>query len=332
MKTASDEYGTNGKKAEKGIALIIVLWVMMILMTAVLSLSLMIRAEMQGTLTYKDQMEKQFIAEAGVERGITEMIYRRVNAGQSAIMEGREAWKTDGTLYSDQLEQGTYTLRICDESGKISLNGLNDASSPILKNLLVNLGTSPTDADKIVDSILDWKDADDLHRLNGVEKDYYLALPHPYEPRNADFESLEELLLVRGITPLVLFGNSSRKGLFNFITLFNGTNRINLNAAPREILAALPGMDAALADQVIEVRDASTIENPQQILDKLGSAASLVLPYVGGQTGKTMTCTIEATGYTASNQEGYPVKATVMLEDVSNYRLLHYENPSESYQ
>ena len=50
---------------------------------------------------------------------------------------------------------------------------LTDANGIILNNLLVNLGIPGEDANTIVDSILDWKDADDLHRLHGAEDTYY---------------------------------------------------------------------------------------------------------------------------------------------------------------
>ena len=102
-------------------------------------------------------------------------------------------------------------VRIFNESGKISLNGLTDASGIMVNNLLVNLGSPPEEANRIVDSILDWKDEDDLHRLNGAESDYYQSLPHPYKARNADFESLEELLLVKGVTPDILYRTDARK-------------------------------------------------------------------------------------------------------------------------
>ncbi len=104
-------------------------------------------------------------------------------------------------------------------SGKISLNALTDISGIILKNLLVNQGVSPEDADTIVDSILDWKDADDLHRLHGAESDYYLSLPNPYKAGDVPFETLEVLALVKGVTPEILYGTEKKRGIIHFLTL-----------------------------------------------------------------------------------------------------------------
>ena len=53
---------------------------------------------------------------------------------------------------------------------------------------------------------MDWRDKDNLHRLNGAEDDYYLSLPQPYKCKNGDFTSIEELLLVRGVTPEIFYG------------------------------------------------------------------------------------------------------------------------------
>jgi general secretion pathway protein K len=69
--------------------------------------------------------------------------------------------------------------------------------------------------DIIVDSILDWRDNDDLRRLHGAEDEYYQSLPDPYRAKNDDFESVEELLLVKGITPEIFHG-----GLKNIVTVY----------------------------------------------------------------------------------------------------------------
>jgi DNA uptake protein ComE-like DNA-binding protein len=64
----------------------------------------------------------------------------------------------------------------------------------------------PNMTDEISDAILDWLDADDTPRANGAELDYYGSLSPAYAPRNGPIQSIEELLLVRGVTPQLLFG------------------------------------------------------------------------------------------------------------------------------
>ena len=90
-----------------------------------------------------------------------------------------------------------------NESGKVNLNR---ASEPLLKMMLNNFEIEDADKNIIVDSIMDWRDKDNLHRLNGAEDDYYLSLPQPYKCKNGDFTSIDELLLVRGVTPEIFYG------------------------------------------------------------------------------------------------------------------------------
>jgi type II secretory pathway component PulK len=67
---------------------------------------------------------------------------------------------------------------------------------------------------QIADSILDWLDEDSDPRPNGSELEYYSVLPTPYAPKNGPIDSVEELLLVRGVTPDLLFGiDSNRNGV-----------------------------------------------------------------------------------------------------------------------
>ncbi|MCE5263983.1 MAG: general secretion pathway protein GspK [Deltaproteobacteria bacterium] len=315
---------------QRGIALLIVLWVMTILTVMAFSFSLLTRAEGYGTLTFKEGLEKKLLAEGGIERGITEIFYRAVNRNQALTLEGREPWRLDGTAYSVDMGTGGCAVRVIDESGKVALNGLTDSSGIVLRNLLIRQGVSSEDADIIVDSILDWKDADDLHHLNGAENDYYQSLPRPYKARNADFETLEELILVRGMTPEILYGTGKTKGIIHFLTAYGKTARINVNSAPRDILAALPGMDPEMADRLIEFRRSAEIQGEGDISGLLGPAYPQMAPYVNfGFGGLPGVFSVEATGYKDSPKRGYSILATVAIDAPRQYRYVYYKNPAE---
>jgi general secretion pathway protein K len=321
------------KSSQKGIALLIVLWVMMILMVTVFSFSVMTRAETYGTLSFKEGTEKKFLAEAGIERGIMEMIYRSVNQNQTVTLVGKEVWKLDGTAHTVDTGGSGYFVRVVDESGKISLNSLTDTSGIILKNLLINQGVSPENADIIVDSIQDWKDADDLHRLHGAESDYYLSLPNPYKAGNAPFETLEMLILVKGVTPEILYGTDKKKGIIHFLTLYSTMSQININAAPKEILAALPGMTADMADRIVELRASSEIRGIEDIKDIIGSSYTQTAPHVSFAPGSASRAyTVEATGYKGNQKKGYSILATVTFDSLQQYRYVYYKCPVETVQ
>ncbi|MEW6586848.1 MAG: hypothetical protein AB1442_14730, partial [Nitrospirota bacterium] len=262
--------------SEKGIALLIVLWVLTILMVIVFSFSFAARTETLSTMSYKSGVEKKFLAEAAIERGIMEFFYRSVYKAQTVEMEGREVWKTDGAAHTVQLGQGYYTVRITDEAGKVDIN---TASEVVLKNLFINAGIGEEDADIIVDSIMDWKDPDDLHRLHGAESDYYRSLPNPYDAKNAEFTTVEELMMVKGITPQLLFGSSGKKGLIEFLTVHAKKARINVKSAPKEVLLAVPGMTPEAADAIIELRSTKELTLPD-VIGILGSNAADASRYI----------------------------------------------------
>jgi general secretion pathway protein K len=321
------------EKSQKGIALLIVLWVMAILMVTVFSFSLMSRAETYGTLAFKETEEKKYLAEAGIERGIMEIINMSVNRNQSLTLVGKELWKADGTAYTTDTGGGGYIVRITDESGKIWLNGLTEENSIVLKNILISQGTSPENADSVVDSILDWKDTDDLHRLNGVESDYYMSLPNPYKAKNANFDTLEELILVKWITPEILYGSDKTKGIIRYLTLYGNTAKININAAPREILASIPGMTAEMVDQIIALRTSAEISSEEDVKNIVGANYSLMVPYISfGSTNSQGIYTVEATGYKGSPQKGYSILATITFESRQKYRYLYYKMPTRITQ
>jgi general secretion pathway protein K len=316
----------GGVASQEGIALLLVLWVLTILMVIVLSFSFMARTETYSTLSFKEGIEKKFLAEAGIERGIMELFYRNVYKNQPLVLEGREVWKTDGTSYKAQTGDGYYTVKIIDESGKVDINTVSDV---VLKNLLISSGVQEEEIDTIVDSIMDWKDPDDFHRLHGVESDYYMSLQNPYKAKNANFDTLEELLLVKGMTSEILYGNSEKKGIINFLTVNSKINRININAAPKEVLMAVPGMTPEFADMIIDYRGTKEITNIQEI-GIPAETSNLMAPYIS-ITGSN-TFTIEAVGYKGSGKGGYAIRATVTISGNNKYTYVYYKSPTSIKQ
>jgi general secretion pathway protein K len=317
---------TNTIASQKGIALLMILWVLTILMVIAMSFSSMTRTETYSTLSFKEGAEKKFIAEAGIERAIMELFYRIQNIDMTAILEGSEVWKIDGTSYNGQIGDGNYSVSITDESGKVDINVITDANSDILRNLLKNLGIPDDDANIIVDSILDWKDPDDLVHLNGAESDYYMSLPNPYKAKNANFDTLEELIMVRGITNDILYGKEGQKGIIDFLTINSGKSQININAAPKEVLMAIPGMTPEIADAIINFRQNKEIKTMADIQDILGANFNLMANYI--TTAGSNIYTIDSIGYKENRKAGFGIRASVIIEGNDKYHYIYYKSPA----
>lgn len=129
------------------------------------------------------------------------------------------------------------SYKIADEESKLNIN---TASKEILERLE---GFSP----EIASSVIDWRDPDSSSLPGGAEDPYYEGLsPEPYECKDANFEALEELLLVKDMTKELF--SSAR----DTITIF-GDGRININTAYKNVLSAI-GMSSGLIDSIILFR------------------------------------------------------------------------------
>src|SRR5262249_3431775 len=142
---------------------------------------------------------------------------------------------------------GTFSYRITDEEARLNLN----TSPPDrIDHLLQGLGLTKMERDTISDSLQDWRDANDEHRLNGAESDdYYLKLPVPYRAHNATLESVTELLQIKGVTPEMYYGREGVRGLADLVTV-KTPGQININTASPEVLRAQGLSDAEIIDVV----------------------------------------------------------------------------------
>ncbi len=281
------------------------------------------------TYNFRESVEKRMLAEAGVERAIMEIAYRNFfrNQVNAPTSDELKAWRPDGTPYTGAMARGYYTVRAVNESGKIALNGITDQTAVVLRNLLLRLDCTQEQADVIVDSILDWRDGDDLHRLNGAESDYYLSLPVPYRAKNGDFDTLEELLLVKGITQDLLYGKGERKGLAGFVSVHSKQRGVSLLFAPKEILLSIPGMTDTATERIMTSREAMTDQSVLDFRAILGDLATAVGPYLSSADETTFTIT--SSGHIGTEKGGYTIAATVVIDRSGKHWYLYYKSPAE---
>jgi hypothetical protein len=131
---------------------------------------------------------------------------------------------------------------------------------------------------------------------------------------------------VRGITPEILYGNGERKGIINFLTVHAKSNRVNINAAPKEVLMAIPGMSSEFADSIIDIRSTKEILNVQE-LGITGENYAIVMPYVA--TTGSNAYAIEAIGSREKEEGVYAIRATVVISGLSKYTYVYYKSPAE---
>jgi len=297
---------------EKGIALLLVLWVLILLMTVIVSFSYLARTELEAGYQFNKRLKEEMLLEGAINQAIIEIIYALGNP------DSEDAWELNGITQDYGTEEDGITITIRPEASKVDLNRSSDV---ILKGILSSLGVDAETSDIIVDSILDWRDRDDLHRLNGAENDYYQSLEKPYNCKNADFDSIYELLLVRGVTRDLFYGRKGNPGLRDFLTVHSTSGKIDVNTASREVLLALPGMDQTMADEIIRRREERPFANLAELKDIIGEIYAGVSPYIS--IGRTSTYEITA----RMKKTGYGITVTV---DVAghDYHIRYWQKPA----
>jgi type II secretory pathway component PulK len=101
-----------------------------------------------------------------------------------------------------------YCFGLVDEAAKLNTNGCGNATTATFVNMLMNL---PNMTNDIAASIVNWRSPATSGVSGGAESDYYLSLPNPYNCKNSPFETVEELLLVEGVTPQLLYGDDTNR-------------------------------------------------------------------------------------------------------------------------
>lgn len=213
------------RRSRRGFILILVLVVIAALSLAALGYSEWMLTEREAVELAGRQIQARALAESGVE------LARALLSSDAETLETLGGWYNNPSCFrgamvlasDDDRGRGRVTLPAPDaetgdarfglenESAKLNLNVLvawDKASENAGRQLLMSL---PDMTEEIADAILDWLDSDGEPREYGAEAEYYSGLSPSYAPRNGPISTLEELLLVRGVTPQLLFGSDAQR-------------------------------------------------------------------------------------------------------------------------
>jgi general secretion pathway protein K len=224
-----------------------------------------------------------------------------------------ESWAEQ---YSFPFEGGQVVGQLADLQGRFNLNNLvtingarrTGGNEPdLIKEQfrrLVRIATAElerdqqVDPDAVVESVIDWLDADQLADLGGAEDGFYTTLDPPYRAANFWFTSVSELQAVNGITPDAFRALS---GLVSALPPSQAARPINVNTAPQAVLRSLSDevTDAQLADWV-ERQQSQPFEQLQPDFFGEGSGAldATQFPPLGIQSGFFQLTVIVSIGTT----------------------------------
>ncbi len=283
---AAHVHGRN-RDSRRGVALMLTLLVIVLLSALIVDFSY--DTQVEGTLAAvkSDQFQAYLAAKSAIANALALLQEDLLDAQMNGTPESdgpMDVW-AQGVPVAP-LNDAQMRAVIADECGKINLNALIrydsngtplenrfliDALREFFRYRLAGSNLDPTDA------ILDWLDSgdDDEERPEGAERSYYEGLEPPYTCKNGPMDSIEELLLIKGITPEVYFGvpqenkKETQRPLSEYLTVHGDwLGRVNINTAPVEIIAAFI---AACEHQPITE---TTIQRAQAIVDNLAAEPS----------------------------------------------------------
>jgi len=285
------------RRGAGGSALILVLWLMAILTLLLYAFLAEMQVEYALAGGFASEKRAEQLAWSAIDLACARLINETTPQHKLD-----DLWSHDPTdSFEVPLGEGAITLvhPVYDEGNVAMRWGLEDEASKIninyaTKEILLKL---PRVTEEIADSIIDWRDQDSNAGPNGAETSYYQTLTPPYTCKNQPFETVEELLLVRGVTAEILYGedmnlngclepneNDGDKtlprdngdgrldpGLYAFVTTVSsdtnqtneGKQRVNINTAMDQQLQQA-GFTAAEASSINMYRLTTMRSNPQQ--------------------------------------------------------------------
>jgi general secretion pathway protein K len=331
-----------GTLNSRGVALLMVLWVITILSVVVLEFCFAMRTEVNITRNYQEQLQLYAVAQGSVQRAIAELVLKhdpRIQQMRKAAQEGEipaesKEWITDGREYLMTFEGAEAVVRVMGEAGKVNLNRVSDAS---LRKIMNALGLEGETRDMVVDSILDWRDPDDFTRVNGAENEYYQSLKEPYDCKNGPFDSVEELLLVRGVTPELYYGKKKKEGdgdqeervaLKDIFSIYASGEQIDINSASLPVLRVVLGLPTEVCRLLIKALEEKGFESLQDLLLRVPELSPFRTEIQGRVLfgARNPYYTIEARGRSKEARSARGVRVVVKVDprERDRYRIIQW--------
>jgi general secretion pathway protein K len=209
-------------------------------------------AEIEVSKNFSDEKKITYLAISSINAIKDLLMLEGIHSKEDTLLEEWAKGRIFFDAVNGALPGGKLEGMILDECSKINVNSLvneqgqfDEMQKGIWERLLrqPRFGLTSNQIDAIIDGVKDWIDKDDVVTgIFGGENPSYRS--RGYRCRNGPFHTVEELLLINGMTREIFFGDGRRAGIHSYFTAF-GSSEININTAPIPIIMAL-------ADEITE--------------------------------------------------------------------------------
>lgn len=232
---------------ESGIILVAALWTIILLSMIAGAMVVLGRNDVEISSLMAERAKAQAMSDAGIAWGIAKLL----DHGSG------DPWAIDGWPRSVVLRNVPIIVSIRDELGRVDLNAA--PRETLIKIFRASLKDESL-AERLVDSIEDWRDQDHVKRVNGAEEEDYRAAGRSYGPRNGLFESVKEVSQVLGMT------DDAYHRVKQLLTVWSGKPAVDLLTADKKIV------DTLAIGNSPDVPVAGNANNTAGIIDLTGRA------------------------------------------------------------
>ncbi|MGE5154142.1 MAG: general secretion pathway protein GspK [Bdellovibrio bacteriovorus] len=274
----------------RGIALVLVLWVLTLLTVMALGMTLTQRTE---TALLENQIggaRFRATADAAIAFTILSFLSPANEEGpgtNAADPEVSQPWIPNGAPRAWQFNGESVSIAVFNEASRINLN---QADPQLLAALMQAVGVEDQDALRLADAIADWRDEDDLRLLNGAEDGDYEDAGRALGAKDAPFETVEELQQVLGMSPILY------QRLAPELTVDSQGATPDPRFASPLVIAALEGIPLEEAEQRVQERDSPLFADSQgsRAVDRGGPLYRIqIRELTGGPGGRGLEALVE---------------------------------------
>ncbi len=267
------------------------LWLSAALGAIAIAIADTVRGETERNVTAVDDLRSETLAVGGLRRGILYMDWARAHPEIPQF-------RPPAPFFQFNFPEGQTTVEVIPETAKFNIN---QAAPEDLFRLLLNLGAGEARSQEVTAAVVDWR----TPALEGSSPfdGFYLSLSPPYRATHYNFQDIEELLSVKGVTPDLFYGAwqptpegsaqrlAPRSGLRDCVSVYGSTDMVDANTAAPAVLATV-GVPPEGVAAIMRERRAQPFVTP----DDLGRIAQIAGPgfarlRVGGKSMFTLRST-----------------------------------------
>jgi general secretion pathway protein K len=266
-----------------GFALVAVLWVTAILAAIATGYATMARLQGQEALHGLTAAKQTYLLQSALAKGEHELrkytlnrhLLARKDEIESVAEKSLGLWWPRHEAYRIRLEDMNMAVRLVGDTGKLDVNSLDYAR---WVTLLAACGLEDSaEITAVANSIVDWTDEDTNFSIGGAENDYYQGLDKPYLCKDGPIESIEELLLVKGVTPELYHGTGERPGLSDLLDVGGSQDKLDINSASPRAFLMIQGLSPETIAELETIRKAGPITRLADLADVLSAETMAIL-------------------------------------------------------